>query len=270
MNHSISATWQRESRSVVILSQCSKGELTLLWYYTHLWFRQEEAAAAQCTLKTSRSNWSQCVSLFSVSCRAGTRAVTFHERAADSFHVSMIPLSTDHVIMGNQMTLRCTLKQKSLISESQTTHTGSAFGGSPVKDGYCWGHPDWKKKKKTQCLCKLIWYKEVLKNETEVKAGCIWGQCFAVLSSTDKDQMWTIINITEYYDMLKGRKTCSLRKEWWKLWRWTTARLHRHSEVTPVAQPSIKRFDGASVWREEKQQAEQEWKSGPDSLHIVM
>lgn len=40
--------------------------------------------------------------------------------------------------------------------------------------------------------------------------------------------------------------------------------------VTPIAQPSIKRFDGASVWRALKQQAEQEWKSGPDSLHTVM
>lgn len=39
--------------------------------------------------------------------------------------------------------------------------------------------------------------------------------------------------------------------------------------VTPIAQPSIKRFDGASVWRVLKQQAEQEWKAGPDSLHIV-
>lgn len=42
------------------------------------------------------------------------------------------------------------------------------------------------------------------------------------------------------------------------------------SAVTPIAQPSIKRFDGASVWRAQRQQAEQEWKSGPDSLHIVM
>lgn len=40
--------------------------------------------------------------------------------------------------------------------------------------------------------------------------------------------------------------------------------------VTPTVQQSIKRFDGASVWRAQEQQAEQEWKSGPDSLHIVI
>lgn len=40
--------------------------------------------------------------------------------------------------------------------------------------------------------------------------------------------------------------------------------------VTPTVQQSIKRFDGASVWRAQEQQAEQEWKCGPDSLHIVI
>lgn len=39
---------------------------------------------------------------------------------------------------------------------------------------------------------------------------------------------------------------------------------------TPTAQPCIKRFDGASVWRAQKQQAEPEWIYGPDSLLIVM
>lgn len=39
---------------------------------------------------------------------------------------------------------------------------------------------------------------------------------------------------------------------------------------TPAAQPCRKRFDGASVWRAQKQQAEPEWIYGAGRLLIVM